>query len=876
MKRLLFFSILIICLPLSAFTQSDLQKGWSQFYKGEYSASLESFKQAGSRSSARIEAIVGQSLALQELGRYDEAHKLLSSEPDAWLLHRLGKLSLLSGDLKAAGQQFQKALQLQPAFLPAQLDNAIVQWQLGERAEARKTLYSFLDFYRKSTYLSADEIALVARACVYLERFQDANRLYSDAVKKQPENWQLYIPWGDLFLEKYNEGDALSVYNDALKKNPNCQPALLGVARAAASSEPGTAIETAKRALELNPASPAAQTTLTEFLLVTGKEKEAAKHLDNVLEEYPHYVPALALKASLADRAQDDESLQKIIADVASYNPKEPGIFVRLAEDNARRYLFRESIEYYRRALALDSEHRAAEAGLGISLSRLAKEKEAKQHLEKAFRHDPFNILTGNLLNLFDDFVEYDTVRTEHFLIKMHRDDKPVIGHVAAALCEQAYANMIPRYGADLPTPVTVEIFPEHDDFAVRCFGLPGAQVFLGICFGPLIAMDSPRARDKGAFNWQETLWHEIAHVVHLHMTENRIPRWLAEGMAVYEATHARSEWNMNMDLAMIRALKADDLLPIKELDKGFTSRPEMISLVYYQAAQIIEFIAERYDFTKALALLPHFKNGTSTEDAIQSVFNQSADEFDQEFRSFLHARFQPDSIKLEIKESFSPGSILSSLKELTNSEQKRKGPDAGDLKKAAENEPRNFLAALNYGRQLYSQKNYSEAEKYLKRAKELLPEYVDGGSPYSLLARIYWEQDRKPEAAAELEYLTSRNGKAFEEALLLFEWQNELGTTTKAAQALERAIAIYPYDLKLQQQLGELHIQLNQPAKALQAFQSLVGLNPSDIAGAHYLLAQAYLASGKRELARKQALLALEIAPTFEKAQEILLQAVE
>jgi len=48
------------------------------------------------------------------------------------------------------------------------------------------------------------------------------------------------------------------------------------------------------------------------------------------------------------------------------------------------------------------------------------------------------------------------------------------------------------------------------------------------------------------------------------------------------------------------------------------------------------------------------------------------------------------------------------------------------------------------------------------------------------------------------------------------------------------------------------------------------------DQAAAHTDLAESYLRGGKRAEAKKQTLAALEIAPTYERAQELLLKLTE
>ncbi|MGH7595790.1 MAG: tetratricopeptide repeat protein, partial [bacterium] len=559
MRYLLQSILLVCCLSFGAFclqAQTELERGWEFFYRGEYGSALQAFERAAESPAA----LLGQSRTLEEMGEYDRARAVVleahSKVPAAAFANRLGEMALHAGDHAEARRYLEEALRLDSAARPAQLNLAILQWHRGERTAARRTFLTFIDFYQTAKQLAAEDIFLVARACNYLERFKDANRLFNEATKLAPSNWTFYVPWGDLFLEKYNVADARGIYQDALKINPQAVSALCGLARCAATEDMGEAMKLAQRAVTLNSSSPQAQAAVAELFLVANNEKSATAALDKISSRFPNYLPALALRAILADRRNDGEAVARLCQQAAQINPKAPDIYIRLGEDAARRYLFRESVVFFRQALALDPENWTAAAELGTSLSRLGEEREAKALLERAFERDPYNVLAGNLLELFDDFSKYDTIRTAHFLLRLHRDDKPIIGTAAEALSEAAYKSMAARYNAALPNPILIEIFPKHDDFAVRCFGLPGAQVFLGICFGRLIAMDSPRAREQGAFNWQETLWHEIAHVFHLELTANRIPRWLAEGIAVYEAANARSEWDMNMEVIMVRALR--------------------------------------------------------------------------------------------------------------------------------------------------------------------------------------------------------------------------------------------------------------------------------------------------------------------------------
>ena len=71
---------------------------------------------------------------------------------------------------------------------------------------------------------------------------------------------------------------------------------------------------------------------------------------------------------------------------------------------------------------------------------------------------------------------------------------------------------------------------------------------------------------------------------------------------------------------------------------------------------------------------------------------------------------------------------------------------------------------------------------------------------------------------------------------------------------------------------LGRLAMERNEPEVASREFRAVLALNPVDRAAAITDLAESYLKSGKRAEARKETLAALEIAPSYERAQSLLL----
>ena len=846
-----------IGLPSFLAAQS-LQKGKEAFFQGDYAAAIEAFQ----RLRAGETSIYWLSLALEEAENPEKAARAVLDYPhyarSAILLTRLGELAFVQGRYQDAHHWFKQAFEVDSTQLEARLNwGRFLAWQ-GKRQQARQVLQYFVDMYRVTPRPDARLNFLTASACIPLNRFQDANDLFQEASNQAPRDWRILVQWGNLFLDKYNYADAAGVFEDALNLNPRLVAARIGLARAKEAKNPKQALKIAEELLGENPERIEVLTYAAHLYLQLGRFEKAETLIKRLLKRYPSHLDALTLQGKLALYRKRFDAFEKVAKQVLNIHPRYATFFTQAGDALAQRYLFEEAVQMYRRAIELDPENAAAHAGLGTTLSRLANLHEARKALEKAFELDPYNVWTGNLLTLFDSYAEYDTIRTEHFLIRLHQEDSPVLGPYAAELAERAYRELTPRYRLQFDSPITIEIFPNHDDFAVRSFGLPGAQVFLGICFGQLITMNSPRARPVGTFNWQETLWHEFAHVLHLTLTRNRVPRWLAEGISVYEAARANPAWDMDLQMMMIGALKKDELIPLNELDKGFVGDPRRVTFSYYQSSQMVRFIVDTFGFPKLLALLRAFRDDLDTELAVRRVLALSPKQFDRRFAQWARKEFPVDKIEFD-----------ADLEKLMGADE----PSGKVLQTLLKDNPKFFLVKLRYGKYLIEKERFQEAVDLLVKVRDTFPDYVGENNAYILLEQAYAALGDSLNAAKQLSELLLRDGKNYKMALRLLQYAERLKRNDWARQALELAIQIHPYNADLHRKLGRIYLKQRKTKLAIREFEVLLALKPLDMADAHCNLAEAYLQAGQNRKAHRHALQALEFAPTYQRAQELLLK---
>ncbi len=379
-----------------------------------------------------------------------------------------------------------------------------------------------------------------------------------------------------------------------------------------------------------------------------------------------------------------------------------------------------------------------------------------------------------------------------------------------------------------------VEVYPDHDDFAVRTLGMPGLGA-LGVTFGYSIAMDSPSGRPPGEFHWASTLWHEMSHVFTLTMTNSKVPRWFTEGIAVHEETAASPEWGDRLGLDEITAIKDHKLLPIADLDRGFIhpSYPQQVVVSYFQGGKICDFITEKWGWDTILAMLHDYANGEETPAVIRKELKVEPAEFDKQFLAYVEAATK------------SPVQHFTEWKD--------------GLKK---------VAALLQGQRLRLRRL-----RKVWRFATLYPDYVEQGSVYEFLAHAYLDKKDDADAIDELNRYAHIGGRNPTSLKLLAKELTDAGRKKEAADILDRLNFIYPVDGDLHHKLGELWLDQGNAAGAAREFRAELAYKPIDPAQAHYDLARAYNESHQSDKSRDELILALEIAPDFKPAQKLLLQ---
>ena len=816
---------------------------------------VPSAQQGGGKPAAPTSSPAARAL---NAGQFEEVERLLKSATDPASIALRARAQIAQGHYQEAQTLLTPAASAQPDS-DAALELGLLELYLGKRADGIRRLRvltgrlsprSARDFFRLAQAASALAAFQDAQA------FKDANSYFRDANKLAPDDPDINAAWGELFLDKHNPADAMKSFQEALRVDDSHVGALIGAAEVNTGMNPPAARAALERALKINANSVPALLLQAELALDDRERDRARESIKKALAVNPNSLEARSLDAAIARLEDKTAEFDRLAQDVLKINPGYGEVY-RVAGDHlARNYRFDEAVTLVRRALTLDADNTRAYSDLGTHLLRTGDEPGARVALERAFKGDAFDQTTFNQLDLLDTIDKFVTITDGDIIMRLDPAEVGVMREYAMPLAKEALGTLQKLYDFKVTGPILIEMFPKHDQFAVRTIGLPGFIGALGACFGRVVTLDSPNAREPGEFHWGETLWHEIAHVITLQMSKNRLPRWLSEGISVWEERRARPEWGREMDMSFAQAINEDKVLKLKVLNEGF-SDPRLISLSYYQASLVVDHIVDTYGEPKLRDLIRSYGEGLETEAAVKESLGVSLDQLQEGFDARLEKQY-------------------ATLRKSLQTPKVESKPTPDDLKKLAETNPESFAVQMQLAVALHQAKDPKGAIQALERAAKLAPTATGDNNPNKMIAAIAGEMKDEPRQIQALDALLKVDASDVESARQLAKLLDSVKDDRRSEEAYRRVIGIDPFDRDAQTAYGRLALKRKDNDAAVSAFRAALARNPPDRAQAHVDLAEAYVSAGQAAEAKKEILAALEIAPSFEKAQDLLLKIAQ
>lgn len=699
--------------------------------------------------------------------------------------------------------------------------------------------------------------------------------------------WPARIDAANLLREKHNNDEhdgSVSDYEAALKINPQLPEAQVGLGEVALENWGFEEIE--KRvaaALTVNSNFAPAMRLQAEKFILERRYAQAMEVCDRVLTINPNDLSAMSLKAAAAACRFDDQSVEELRSRVAALNPK-CALFHRTVADalsGIRQY--EASEKEYRTAIELEPSDANARTQLGMMYMQWGIEDKAREALTGAWALDPYNESTKFTLDLLDRLQHFDRFESPHFTVRYDAKHDPGLGEIAAGYLEPIYAEVTSDYETPIEEKTIIEFFPTHKAFGVRITGKPWIHT-VGACTGRVIALSSPRDEPElmGRYDISRVLHHEFTHTVTLKATNNRIPHWFTEGLAVYQENSPRPfEW---MGL-LANAIRRNELFTLTSIDWGFIrpKRPTDRQMAYAQSEWMCEYINQRWGFDAIQAMLKRYREGQTQPRVVREQLGIEMDQFDTDFAAWakqqtiawafdLSPLENPEELRT-LAQKESSAAVFGRLSR-AEFEADREGPALDAAKKALELDPhdRNALEVIvtflkskadeardeSDARQVDDEanayverltkvdpkswtawkfagdiamrrKNWDRAEEAWKNLQRLCP--MDPAS-WQGLAGIYLEKHDDNAALTQLLELANMEQHDPSISRQVGSIMRRKGNLKESEHWYKRALGIDPFDAELHRSLGEVQMQQNNAVSAMQEYRMLTVLQPKDVHG--------------------------------------------
>jgi hypothetical protein len=218
------------------------------------------------------------------------------------------------------------------------------------------------------------------------------------------------------------------------------------------------------------------------------------------------------------------------------------------------------------------------------------------------------------------EFLQY---KTSHFIVKYEEEDKNVVSEIAA-MFEKSYETAQKEFGYSSKDKTVAILYKDQDELWNYQRAIRG-QAVMGLYNMGTIHVLSPNAYEGEEpsaieyFQKNGPVLHEYTHKVVDELTDGNMELWLTEGLALYQ------EYKYN-DCEWAPDFQYERYFDAEEMRAGFMDADETQG--YKQSLDMVRYLIETQGMDKMRGLLQLLKSGKSTDQAFETVYGMTADDF--------------------------------------------------------------------------------------------------------------------------------------------------------------------------------------------------------------------------------------------------------
>ncbi len=234
------------------------------------------------------------------------------------------------------------------------------------------------------------------------------------------------------------------------------------------------------------------------------------------------------------------------------------------------------------------------------------------------------------------DYQKISTLYFDFFFAECDRKVVELLGRESDAIAEKIMLDL----AVIAKKKIKVYITSGSEFQNVQPWGNVLPDWVLGVAYHnlSLIIIKSPGEVRSGHYDLKKTFIHELTHIL-LGTTfrdAEHIPRWLNEGLAMYESR----EWSFNRVSTITQAVLTDSLLPLSEITHTFPKKRKEVELAYCQSFYLISFIIAKYGREKFHKFIQYYSKERMLEDALLTVYGINLNRLEKNWHSYLKMRF--------------------------------------------------------------------------------------------------------------------------------------------------------------------------------------------------------------------------------------------
>jgi hypothetical protein len=234
---------------------------------------------------------------------------------------------------------------------------------------------------------------------------------------------------------------------------------------------------------------------------------------------------------------------------------------------------------------------------------------------------------------------EEDSISTEHFYFTFSPPDRRLAENLSD-ISEEIYREIVTDVGVAPLPGIKIFIAHTHEDFLARQPNPEKAPEWAaGLAYPELniVILKAPAAALFGTIDPIRTFRHELAHLtLHQALAGIHIPKWLDEGLAMYEAR----EWTLRTTATMTSVTLKKKFIPLTSLNDSFPIAFEEAETAYAQSFSMVAYLLDRHGRETFHEFILNLKKRMTLSQSAQEAFGPSFYELERRWHRYLRIRY--------------------------------------------------------------------------------------------------------------------------------------------------------------------------------------------------------------------------------------------